>query len=96
LCPDEMDLFNLPNPSSCTMTLGSIKPVTEVSTRNLRGGVKGRWHIGLATLPPSVSCLSRQTVKGLTSHNPMGLDGLLQRQLIFLSYYPSIFLEYVK
>jgi hypothetical protein len=33
--------FNLPNPSSCTMALGSTQPLTEMSTRNLPGGVKG-------------------------------------------------------
>jgi hypothetical protein len=33
--------FNLPNPSSRTMALGSTQPLTEMSIRNLRG-VKGR------------------------------------------------------
>jgi hypothetical protein len=36
--PDEVDFFNLPNPSSCTMALGSTQPLTEISTRNLPGG----------------------------------------------------------
>jgi hypothetical protein len=35
----------------------------------------------LATLPPSVSRLSRQNVGASTSHNPMGLHGLLQGYL---------------
>jgi hypothetical protein len=35
---DEVDFFNLPNPSSCTMALGSTEPLTEMSTRNLPGG----------------------------------------------------------
>jgi hypothetical protein len=40
--PDEVDFFNLPNPSSRTMALGSTQPLTEMSTRNLPGdGVKG-------------------------------------------------------
>jgi hypothetical protein len=40
--PDEVDFFfNLPNPSSCAMALGSTQPLTEMSTRNLLGG-KGR------------------------------------------------------
>jgi hypothetical protein len=30
--------FNLPNPSSCTMALGSTQPLTEMSIRNLLGG----------------------------------------------------------
>jgi hypothetical protein len=33
--------FNLPNPSSRTMALGSTQPLTEMSTRDLPGG-KGR------------------------------------------------------
>jgi hypothetical protein len=37
---DEVDFFNLPNPSSCTMALGSTQPLTEMSTRNLPGGKK--------------------------------------------------------
>jgi hypothetical protein len=39
--PDEVDFFNLPNPSSRTMALGSTQPMTEMSTRNPSGG-KGR------------------------------------------------------
>jgi hypothetical protein len=37
-CPDEVDFFNLPNPSNSTMALGSTQPLTEMSTRNLPGG----------------------------------------------------------
>jgi hypothetical protein len=33
-----LDFFNLPNPSSRTMTLGSTQPLTEMSTRNFPGG----------------------------------------------------------
>jgi hypothetical protein len=36
-----LGFFNLPNPSSCTMSLGSTQPLTEMCTRNLHGG-KGR------------------------------------------------------
>jgi hypothetical protein len=36
-----LDFFNLPNPFSHTMALGSTQPLTEMSTRNLPGG-KGR------------------------------------------------------
>jgi hypothetical protein len=40
--PDEViGFFNLPNPSSRTMALGSTQPLIEISTRNLPGG-KGR------------------------------------------------------
>jgi hypothetical protein len=36
-----VDFFNLPNPFSRTMALGSIQTPTEMSTRNIFGG-KGR------------------------------------------------------
>jgi hypothetical protein len=36
--PDEVDFFYSPNPSSCTMSLGSTQPLTEMSTWNLPGG----------------------------------------------------------
>jgi hypothetical protein len=38
--PDEVDFFNVPNPSSRTMALGSTQPLTERSARNLPGGKK--------------------------------------------------------
>jgi hypothetical protein len=37
---DELDFFNLPNPSSDTMALGSTQPLTEMSTRNFPEGKK--------------------------------------------------------
>jgi hypothetical protein len=55
--------FNLPNPSSHTMALGSTQPITEMSTRNVLGiflGVKGGQRVGLTTSLPSVSQLSRK------------------------------------
>jgi hypothetical protein len=50
--------------------LWSTQPLTEISTRNLPGGVGRR--VRLTTLPPSVSRLTRN-VEASTSHNPMGL-----------------------
>jgi hypothetical protein len=41
-------------------------------------GVKGGRLIGLTTLPPYVCWLSGQNLGASTSHNPMGLHGLLQ------------------
>jgi hypothetical protein len=42
--PDEVDFFNLPNTSSCTVALGSTQPLTEISTRNLSGSKKRPAH----------------------------------------------------
>jgi hypothetical protein len=33
-----LNFFNLPNPCSRNMVLGSTQPITEMSTRNLPGG----------------------------------------------------------
>jgi hypothetical protein len=35
---DEVDFFNLPNPTSRTIALGSTQLLTEMTTRNLPGG----------------------------------------------------------
>jgi hypothetical protein len=55
LSPDEVDFFNLPNPSSRTKALGPTQPLTEMSTRNLPGAVKGGRHVGLTSSPPAVN-----------------------------------------
>jgi hypothetical protein len=48
------------NPSSRTMALVSTQPLTEMSTRNLPGGVKDGLRVRLTTSLPSVSRLSRK------------------------------------
>jgi hypothetical protein len=56
-------VLNLPNPSSRIMGLGSTKPLTEMSTRNILGmflGVKSGRRVRLTTLPLSMSRLSRK------------------------------------
>jgi hypothetical protein len=50
--------FNLPNPSSSTVALGSIQPLTEMSTKNIFRWVKGGRRVRLRTSPPFVSRLS--------------------------------------
>jgi hypothetical protein len=69
--------FNLPNPSSRTMTLGSTQPLNRNEYQGPSCRVKGGRRVWL-TLPPSVSRLSTQNVGASTSYNPMGLHGLLQ------------------
>jgi hypothetical protein len=41
-----LDFFNLPDPSSRTMALEPTQSLTEMSTRNLLGGVKGGRRVG--------------------------------------------------
>jgi hypothetical protein len=60
------------------MVLGSTQPLTEMSTRNLPGGVKDSLYIWLITLLPSVSRLSRENVGVSMFHNPMDLHSLLK------------------
>jgi hypothetical protein len=73
--PDEVDFLNLPNLSIRAMALGSIQPLTEMSTRNLPGGVTSDRRVELTTLPPSVSRIS-ENMGASNSRNPKGLHGL--------------------
>jgi hypothetical protein len=59
--PDEViGFFNRPNPSSCTMALGSTQPRKRNEYQESSWGVKGGRHIGLTALPPSMRRLSRE------------------------------------
>jgi hypothetical protein len=69
-----VEFFNLPNPSSRTMALGSTQRLTEMSTRKLSGGKSSR-RVGLRTLPPSMSRIS-ENVGASTSRNPKGFHFL--------------------
>jgi hypothetical protein len=79
--PDDVDFFNLPNPSSRLMTLGSNQSLTEMSTRNLPGVKSGR-VVWLTTLPPSVSRMS-ENVRASTSRKPEHLHGLYKDNFLF-------------
>jgi hypothetical protein len=92
--PDEVDVFNLLNPSSGTMALGSTQLLTEMSTRNLPGGKKlpGRRADNLA---PTMSRMS-ENVGASTSRNPKGLQGLYRDNFTFTFYHIHTSLAYEK
>jgi hypothetical protein len=73
--PNEIiEFFNWPNPPSCITAFVLTQPLTERSTRSLPGS-KGQPVCNADNLTP-VSCL--ENVGASTSHNPVGLHGLLQ------------------
>jgi hypothetical protein len=69
-----------------SMAQGSTQPLTEMSTRNLTGAVKGCRCVRLTNSPRSLSRLSRENVGASTSHNPIGLHGQLQGRLYLFLY----------
>jgi hypothetical protein len=64
------------------MTLGSTQHLTEMSTRNLPGG-KERPARKAGNVTAIVSRLSRENVEASTSHNPMGLHGVIQGEIYY-------------
>jgi hypothetical protein len=59
------------------MAMGSTQPLTEMSTRNLPGG-KGRPVSKADNLTTISEPIFLENVGGSTSHNPIGLHGLIQ------------------
>jgi hypothetical protein len=73
-----LEFFNLHNLSSRTMVLGSTQPLAEMSIRNLTGG-RGRPVRKADNFTAICEPTVQKNVGASTSHNPMGLRGLLQR-----------------
>jgi hypothetical protein len=88
--PDEVDFFNLPNPSSRTMTLGSTQPLTEMSNWNIPGG-EGRLAGKADNLTAICEPIAYKNVGASTSHSPMGLHDPLQG---YLYLYPTTFVTF--
>jgi hypothetical protein len=61
------------------MVLSSIPPLTEMTTRNLP---RGKWR----PARKAVGGVSTENMEALTSHNTMGLHGMLQRLHSFTFY----------
>jgi hypothetical protein len=82
--------FNLPNPLSRTMAVGSTWPLTEMSTRNLSGGGGGDRRIRLTILPPSVSRSSRRCGSLDLSHPYGPTWPVIGTALSFFTFMPKI------
>jgi hypothetical protein len=61
------------------MAVGSTQPLTEMSTRNLRGFKEGRLARKADNLNRHLWAACLENTGASTSYNPMGLHGLLQR-----------------
>jgi hypothetical protein len=82
--PDEASgVFNWPSPSSRTMARGSTQPLAEMSTRNLP---EGNGRTARKADNGHLWAEYQENDGASTLHNPMGLHGLLQRQLYLYLY----------
>jgi hypothetical protein len=54
--PYEVNFFNLPNPTSSIMALGSTQPLTEMCTMNLPGGAAGADNLAAIYEPNVWKC----------------------------------------
>jgi hypothetical protein len=65
------------------MALGSTQPLTEMSTMNLPGG-KERPGSKADKATTTCEAISRENLWASTSHNPIGLHGMLEVQLYLI------------
>jgi hypothetical protein len=79
-----VEFFNLPNPSSRAMTLGSAQPLTKTSTRNLPGDKK-RPACRAGNLAAMCKPMS-ENVGASTSRNPKGSHGLYRYNFTFYQF----------
>jgi hypothetical protein len=89
--PDEVDIFNLSNPSSRTMALWSTQPPTEMSSKNLPGSTK-RPACRANNLAAIYDRMS-ENVGASTSRNPKGLRGLHSDSFTFIFNSLKVFLN---
>jgi hypothetical protein len=82
--PDEVDIFNLPKPSSRTMALVSTQSLTEMSTRNLPGGKQRPPR--MADNLDSICEPNVENVGTSTSRKLKGLHCLYRNNFIFVLY----------
>jgi hypothetical protein len=68
------------------MGLDTTQPLNRNEYQESSCGVKSGRCVSFTTLPLSVSRLSRENVGVSISHNPMGLNGLLQEQFCLFFY----------
>jgi hypothetical protein len=74
------------------MALRLTQPLSEMNTRNIPGG-KGRPGCEADNLTAICERICLENMGAPTSHNPMGLHGLLHRKFDFLSIILELYSE---